>query len=433
MLKKILTQLEKEYQQWFLWTPVWLGFGIGIYFLDFNKVEFFYCFFVFFLSCLFLKKEKNGYRYFLLMGLLVCIGFIVADFRTKNLQIEMITKAKQNQVIEGVLENIEDHPRQSHMSRWTIDLCRLTILNNLAKSASLGDFIEIKADLLPFSQPLTQGSFDWRRHYFFKQIKATGRIKEILSVRKKEPSHLSKIRHLIGQHLKKNLSQPSHSIAKALMIGDTSGISQDIRQNFADAGLAHILAISGLHMSIVTGLVFITTRRFLALFPFIALRYPIKFFAFLIAMVSSFSYMLISGMGFPVIRSFCMGIFLMIGLMNGRNPISIRSVCLSATIILLFYPEALLSISFQLSFAAVLMLISCHSALPIENRFLHYFATMVLTTLLATLATFPFTIAAFQKITLQAITGNLLAIPLTTFWIMPSCFSIFFQDFGKRN
>lgn len=127
----------------------------------------------------------------------------------------------------------------------------------------------------------------------------------------------------------------------------------------------------------------------------------------------------------------------MVGIIFNRDPLSMRSVALAASIILMMYPESLLSASFQLSFSAVIALIATYEVTgqPLKDwahtssdgkhalwyrRTIVYFCAIMLTTIVATLATTPLSMAIFNRLTLQAVLGNLLAIPLTGFWIMPA-------------
>ena len=418
VFRHFIHRLEDEYVNWFSWIPVGLGLGIALYF-SFDLLIFFpLC--LAFLGIIGLFYCQSGIRFFLWGFICIGLGFSTAFYRTETSSLVLLKKPQRHRIIEGQIQELTSHPRQNGTCRIIISQLRLTASPSICRMIQLGDYVTLKADLLPFSYPVTANSFNWRRHYFFKNIKATGRVRKILNLSHQKPNFLAYLRYKIGKYIEHHLPSQEGAIAKALIIGDTSSISQNIRQKFADAGIAHILAISGLHMSLVTGMMFLLIRRSLACIPSIALRYPIKLWSLCGAVVASFFYLLISGMGFPALRSFSMGVFVMIGFMLNRHPISLRSLSIAATLVLLFYPEALLSVSFQLSFAAVTALITGYTCFKIQNRLGHYITSLMLSTCLATLATFPFTIETFQRITLQAITGNLVAIPLTTFWIMPS-------------
>jgi competence protein ComEC len=150
----------------------------------------------------------------------------------------------------------------------------------------------------------------------------------------------------------------------------------------------------------------------------------------------------ISGFGIPGQRAFLMISIIMIAIILDRHPISMRLVAIAATVILIFRPESLLSASFQLSFAAVIALIAAYEDGwgPLRQWSLHggtlrrllaYGGGVIATTLIATVATTPYTLYIFNRITLQTVVGNFLAIPLTSFIIMPAAtFSVLSLPLG---
>jgi competence protein ComEC len=217
----------------------------------------------------------------------------------------------------------------------------------------------------------------------------------------------------------------------SLITGDRSGIPDAVRQQYADAGIAHILAISGLHLSIVAGVVFFFVRGGLCLVPAISLRYPTKKWAAIGVMAFTFIYLLICAAPVSAQRSFLMTWLILAGVLTDRIALTLRNVALAATAILLMFPECLMSPSFQLSFAAVIALVAGYEALrePMRRwqskntstvrRFGLYLLGISISTILATLATTPYIVYTFHRFTLHAIPANLLSIPLTSFMIMP--------------
>ncbi len=197
-----------------------------------------------------------------------------------------------------------------------------------------------------------------------------------------------------------------------------------------NAGLAHLLSISGLHFGIVTAFMFFVVRQGLALIPFVALRFPIKKWAAVSAFAGACFYLVFSGASIPAQRSFVMIAIVLLAVLLDRTALSMRLVAWAAVAVLAISPESLLGPSFQMSFAAVVELIAVHETT--ERRFqvwrggagwlrrggLHL-AQIALTTLVAGLATAPFALYHFNRFTAYALAANLLAIPLTSFWIMP--------------
>lgn len=151
-------------------------------------------------------------------------------------------------------------------------------------------------------------------------------------------------------------------VAAALMTVERRAIPKELLASMRDSGLAHLLAISGLHIGLVTGLLFFAIRLALVLIEPVALRYPIKKIAALGPVLGAFAYLLISRATIPTQRAFLVVSIVMLAVMIDQAAISMRLVALSAMAVLLLAPESLLSASFQMSFAAVVGLVAVYGA-----------------------------------------------------------------------
>lgn len=196
------------------------------------------------------------------------------------------------------------------------------------------------------------------------------------------------------------------------------------------SGLAHLLAISGLHIGLVTGVLFFGLRAVLALFPILALRYPIKKWAALTALLGGVGYMMITGATVPTQRAFLMAGLVFLAVLVDRAAISMRLVAWAAMVVLLIAPESLLGPSFQMSFAAVIALVATYETVRpgmiglrgdggLARRLWVYILGVALTTLVAGLATAPFVIYHFNRVAAFGLAANLGAVPITALWIMP--------------
>ena len=134
----------------------------------------------------------------------------------------------------------------------------------------------------------------------------------------------------------------------------------DVLAAFRDSGLAHLLAISGLHIGLMAAILFFGLRGLMALIPPLALRWPIKKWAAAAAIVGAFAYAVIAGATIPSQRAFLMIGLVLLGVVLGRTALSFRLIAWAAVVVLAIAPESLLSPSFQLSFAAVAALIAVY-------------------------------------------------------------------------
>lgn len=197
-----------------------------------------------------------------------------------------------------------------------------------------------------------------------------------------------------------------------------------------DSGIAHLLAISGLHVGLVAGMIFFAARALLALVEPVALRYPIKKWAAACALIGAAVYLLLSGMSVPTQRAFVMVGFVMLAVMLDRASLSLHLIAWAALAVLVIAPESMLGPSFQMSFAAATALIATYEALReplaalaarggLALRPLVYGGGVLLTSLVAGLATGPFAIYHFNRFPDYSLLTNLGAVPITGFWVMP--------------
>ncbi|MCR6631744.1 MAG: ComEC/Rec2 family competence protein [Magnetospirillum sp.] len=214
-------------------------------------------------------------------------------------------------------------------------------------------------------------------------------------------------------------------MAAALVTGETGAIPRPVMDDYRDSGLAHILSISGLHMSMAAGLVFFVVRGGLALIPAVALRHPIKKWAAAVALLATFFYMLLAGAPVPAQRSFLMTGIVLVAVLLDRAALSMRLVAWAAVVVLLLAPEALVGPSFQMSFAAVAALVAAyeglaprlagwraeHPGLPAAAGL--YLAGVVLSTLVAGGATAVYGAYHFNRFAVWSVVANALAVPLS--------------------
>lgn len=244
---------------------------------------------------------------------------------------------------------------------------------------------------------------------------------------------VKRLRRDIGQRIAAALPGEPGAIANALITGERGGIEPATIDAFRDSGLLHVLAISGLHMAIMAGSVFFAVRWLLALWPTVALRWPIKKWAAVAAAIAAIGYLTISGTSSATIRSAIMVLVMFLAILLDRPAVTLRNVAIAALCILLVAPESLLQVGFQMSFAAVVALVSAYEALRrrserreqtrgfgLLTKIWMFFAGIVLSTLVASLAVAPIAAFHFHKGQLFAIAANLIAIPVVNVVVMPA-------------
>ena len=323
------------------------------------------------------------------------------------------------------------------------------ISQRLIDNLQIGDEIFFRAVLAPPKFRQFVDDFDFSFNAKTRGIGAVGyAIGEIVVIKK---SHISsfdeffaKLRKKIEVIILQDLQGDKGTISAALLMGNQNLIAKDTMAEIRNSGLVHLISISGLHLSLAAGIFFFTARFLLSRSEFLALRFDIKKIAAIIAILSSYFYLKIAGSPVPAVRSFVAVLLVMLAIIFDRKIDGLRSIMLGAFVLILLNPYNIFSISFQLSFAAMLALVAIHEVWtsskfkPLQptkiQKFAIYFFEMTLISTAAQIATAPFIIYYFGDVSVYGALSNLIAIPLTSFTTMPLGFlSFFLMPFGLEK
>ena len=455
-----------ERTRWVLWLPVGLGAGIGIYFgLPFepSAVAAIIVAVIAIGTALATARIRSvPLRAGLALMAAIALGFSLAKLREESVAAPVLAARLGPISFEGRVAMVEPHGKAM---RVLIDAphsravppgampARLRVsFRSGAESLVPGDRIHAMAVLMPPPGPASPGAYDFSRTAFFRRIGAVGyaygRPERIGP--HPQPGFFSPLA-LSVEHLRWRMTMRLHqalpgsdgAIASALITGERGGISETDEQALRDAGLAHVLAIAGLHMALVGLGLFWIVRAGLAAIPALALAYPIKKWAAGAALVGALFYLVVSGAAPPTIRAFTMLAMMLTAILVDRPALSMRAVALASVIILVVEPESLVEPGFQMSFAAVVGLIAvaeweqARAARRIAlgpvmfagvRRYVRGIAT---TSFVGSIATVPYAIYHFDRATHYAVLGNLLAMPIMGFVVMPAAaVSVVAMPFG---
>lgn len=294
-----------------------------------------------------------------------------------------------------------------------------------------GARIRVRARLVPPAPPMLPGGYDFARTAWFAGIAATGSaLGPVVVLAPGEQSGLNAVQQALSRHVKANIAGSPGAIAAALASGDRGDISEADDQAMRDAGLTHLLSVSGLHVSAVIVAAYFVVLRLLGLSPWLTLRVRVPLLAAGAGAVAGIGYTLLTGAELPTIRS-CLGaVLVMVAIALGRDPLSMRMIAIAAFVVLLFWPEALMGPSFQMSFASVIAIVALHGS-PAMRAFnaprdegwvvkgLRQVAGLLLTGVVIELALMPIVLFHFHRAGVYGALANIIAIPLTTFASMP--------------
>ena len=294
-----------------------------------------------------------------------------------------------------------------------------------------GATIRLRARLTPPMPMPLPGAHDFARDAWFAGIGAIGRsLGEVTVLKPAEGGGIDALRSTIDRHIRSRLEASEGGIATALATGDQGAIPEADAEAMRRSGLAHLLSVSGLHIAAVVGAAFVLALRLLALSERLALRFNLVLIAAAAGALSGVAYTILTGAQVPTVRSCIAAILVLIGIALGREALSLRLIAVGALIVLIVRPEALAGASFQLSFGAVVSLVALYQNAwfkrcferreeGVVGRSLRALGAMVLTGLVVEIALMPLALYHFHKAGLYGVLANLIAIPLTTFLIMP--------------
>lgn len=294
-----------------------------------------------------------------------------------------------------------------------------------------GDTITGKIRFYPVPGPAIPNGFDSQFQAYFDGVGAYASTTSppVLVAHGDNPvlRGVEAVRRTISARIDAVLQGPSAGIARALINGDQNAITDEVRQDLATAGLAHVYSVSGLHLTLVAGLALIGFRRFFALLPGTGRRISAKSLAALGAMALVTGYFAISGGNVAALRSTLMILLVLGAVLFGRQALTMRNVAFAALFILVTDPASSFRPSFQLSFSAVVALVGIWELIrpqgerdyPLWERFVAGLIGSILTSAVAGAATLLFSIYYFQQTSPFGIVGNLLALPLVSFVMMP--------------
>lgn len=222
-----------------------------------------------------------------------------------------------------------------------------------------------------------------------------------------------------------HLNKQTQNFLIAVLLGDKDYISEDYKNLFSNAGVSHILALSGMHVGIIAGLLMII---------FLPLNFTGRYKSrLLFTMLTLWFYAFLTGMSPSTVRACIMCSFVFIAIMLERKNYALNSFCGAALFILIFSPSFIFDIGFQLSFACVGAFILFHRSNVVSQKnhpCLFKIVNFILVTLIATFGTWVITSYYFHIFPLAFLPANLICIPLLPLYLLLGIIYLVFSSFG---
>lgn len=432
----------------FLWTPVCFGAGVLLYFAADREPSLWAPL----LACLVFalgaraalaRDALAAFRVCLALSL-VFAGFAASVWRTHSVSAPFL-KRMSVATTTAYVENVDDHRGGKRLLLRVVAIegldaadlpNRIRVTARNAEGLRAGATIRAKMRLLPPARPSEPGGYDFARAAYFQGIGAVGNVASRI-----EPAPdaaapwvarvnawIDRGRNDLTHRIASVIGGGDGAVAASLVTGKRGLIPEQATEDLRAAGVYHVVSISGLHMMLAAGMFLWTLRALLALFPAVALRYPIKKWAAGFAIFGVIAYDAFAGSEVATERSLVMILVILVAVLLDRPALSMRNLAIAALIILALEPEQTLAPGFQMSFAAVAAMIAAFERRPGDlsrdgpppPRLRSAVTATLLTTLVAGLATDPYATFHFHRISLYGVIGNALTLPLVEFLVMPA-------------
>jgi competence protein ComEC len=444
---------ELDDRRGFLFLPVAVAVGAALYFAAPHEPLPYVALVptAVFIGIAVLARERPvAFHLFALLAA-IAAGFALASLQVQRMAHPVLGEQLNAAEITGFVETTEHRPRGSRVTvlvttfpRPLVDAPRRVRVTLAGRDPpAVGSHVKLRASLGPPPGPAYPGGFDFGRAVWFDGIGATGYAlgrPQIVPAPVVPPAGLAlatwldQTRRAIAARIRAALPGEEGGVAVALVTGLRDAVAEPIEESMRVSGLSHILSISGLHMALVATTVFFLARAVLALFPDLALRWPIKAWAAVPAALSATFYLLLSGAELATQRAYVMTLIVLAGILLGRPALTLRTLAVAALAVTALTPWAVLDPGAQMSFAATLALIAAY------ERYGHfvttppgtaedaawlrkparYVAALILASLAAGLATAPYAAFHFQRLAPLSLVANLAAMPAVSFIVMPA-------------
>lgn len=453
------TIAEAEQGRAVLWLPVFMGMGVLAYYaLRFEPppwagAKFAAAGFAAALACLRWPLPRS-------LALIVgcaALGFASAQHTTSRMPPIEIDLPAHAMTVSGTVRAVETLPRGRRITLANVVLrddeqrtakttrppmaeramartARFRLKAGDETAVATGDTLRVRAMLRPPQGPSWPGGWDMQRDAFHARLGAYGYALNRIEITAHAPpdrfaAWVQWLRETIAARVTAVIPGAAGMVSVTLLTGAARGIPEAEHTAFRDSGLAHLLAVAGLHIGIVMGFVLTAARTAMALSERASLFWPAKKIGAVIALIAGGGYMILTGAHVPIVRSFAMACLFTLAVLAGRQPVSVRGLAVAGIALMLIAPYEVPGVSFQMSFSAVLALISGYAALrpwlrklygkSLGKRVASHIVALALTSTLAGTASLPYGAYHFGHIQLYYIVSNMVAVPLTAFWVMP--------------
>lgn len=304
-----------------------------------------------------------------------------------------------------------------------------------------GEAIQLLAKINAPPPPASPGAYDFARDAYFDSVGGVGFALGPPRAwfadaeppwRLRLAMQINRLRWAMTERIVAVLGPQTGGLAAAMTTGHAAFIPPEQVENLRASGLAHIISISGVHMAIVGGFTFAALRLLIAAWPWLALRINGKKAAACVGLAAVLAYLVLSGAPPPAVRAAVTAAIAFAAVLADRQAISLHALAVAAFVVLLMQPEAVIQPGFQMSFAATAALVAMAGVWPQPVKEINtpwpirlvqgaggWIVAGAAISFVAGLATAPFAMQHFNRISTWGLASNLAVQPISSLLMMP--------------
>ena len=415
--------LDYQYKNAFIWMPFVMAFGAALYFgLNSEPIFNFPVLITLLLVFIFFKFKNIVFRALIIF----LFGFFYAMSFTHIINTPQIKDSFGFVDVNGIVQDVDfstDSTRiilnvpeyKQNQTSIPQNVNFQINIKNAPDNLHIGDSISGSIKTFHTNGKYTPGAFDFARWTYFAKVSGVGFFKDYKII----PSTNDDL------HIRTYIHEKSKSkLTDALVLGYKHSIPKQESDIWKSVGIAHVWSISGFHMTLVGGWLFMLFYLLFRAIPYITKRIPAKYPAIICAWFGLVFYLCISGISVATTRAFLMATLIFIATLFSRSVFSLRNGALAFLIIFLINPFYVMHAGFQLSFAAIFGLLwffetKKYIKRNIFRKIFHIAYLSLMTATVATIFTLPFIIAHFGYILIYSLIGNFIILPIFSVLIMP--------------
>lgn len=415
--------IDNQYQNLFMYVPFLMAGGGALYFAMENEpnLKFAPMVLAMIVGTLFIKRIPTLLR----AALIFLFGLYYACVFTDAINTPQIKSNKHNIDVTGIVDNIDftDTKTRIYLRIAATDInagngdavVRVSVDNDKITMPQIGDKVQANIGLFKPTPAYAPEAFDYARWAYFNNLTATGYINTIDVIETHRVGNTDKLRNRIHNRM-------NSFLVDSLVLGYKNAVPKDDSPVWTATGIGHVWSISGFHLTLVGGWLFLIFYFLFRSIPYITRRIPAKIPAMGCAWAGLIGYLFLSGTDVATIRAFIMTTMVFLAFAFGRSAISMRNIAIAFCVIFLLNPHYVMQAGFQLSFAAVFGLVWVYNDIKPKmprNKILKIIYACVITSVVATIFTAPFVAMHFGTIPVYGLIGNLVLLPIFSFAIMP--------------